>query len=187
MDLQSLANLAEIFGALLVIGGIILGVMEIRNYRTQRQEKAAMEIMRAFQSPDFTHAIQLVMEHEGDSRECCDPEVSPELLKAVMLISTTLESIGLMVYRRSVPFRLVQQLMGGTIQACWSVLSSYVSAVRVKAGRASLYEWFQWLAERLAEHPEYHDAEGAYVKYSDWRPERGSAVRSASNSNRDIK
>ncbi len=171
MDLESLANLAEIFGALLVIGGMVLGVIEIRNYRTQRQETAAMEIMRAFQSPEFTRAIQLVMEYEGDSRDCCDPEVSPELLKAVMLISTTLESIGLMVYRRSVPFSLVQQLMGGTIQACWSVLSSYVDRVRKNAGRDSLYEWFQWLAERLEAHPEYRDDEGAYVKYRDWKPE----------------
>ncbi len=183
MDLESLANLAEIFGAMLVIGGMVLGVIEIRNYRTQRQESAAMEIMRAFQSPEFTHAIQLVMEYEGDTRDCCDAEVSSELLKAVMLISTTLESIGLMVYRRSVPFRLVQQLMGGTIQACWSVLSSYVTGMRDKAGRASLYEWFQWLAERLDQYPEYLDAEGAYVKYQNWRPERQRNIRSSSSSN----
>ena len=172
MDIQMIANFAEIFSAVLVISGIILGVIEIKNYRVQRQETAAIEIMRAFQSPEFTRAIQLIMEYEGDCRDCCDETVSPELHKAVMLISTTLESIGLMVYRRSVPFRLVQQLMGGTIQACWSVLESYVTTVRENAGRPSLYEWFQWLAERLEEYPEYHSVEGAYTKYSDWKPER---------------
>lgn len=172
MDLETIANIAEIVGVILVIAGIAVGIIELKNYRAQRQETVAMQIMRAFQSPDFTHAIQLVMEYEGESSDCCDAKASPELFKAVMLIATTLESIGLMVYRRSVPFRLVQQLMGGTIQACWSVLNSYVDEVRKRAGRPSLYEWFQWLAEHLQEYPEYRDEVGAYEKYREWRPER---------------
>ncbi len=54
MDLQSVANIAEIFGALLVIIGVFFALFEIRHLRRQRRETAAMEIMRAFQSPDFT-------------------------------------------------------------------------------------------------------------------------------------
>jgi hypothetical protein len=34
-----------------------------------------------------------------------------------------------------------------------------------KLCRPSLHEWFQWLAERLDERPEYRDEEGAYSKY----------------------
>ena len=172
MDLQTLANVAEIFSAVLVVSGVIFGIIEIKNYREQRQETATMEIMRAFQSPEFTRAIQMVMDYEGECRECRENQISDELREAVMLIATTLESIGLMVYRRSVPFRLVQQLMGGTIQGCWSVLRPYVEQVREKTRRPSVYEWFQWLAERLSQYPEYRDEEGAYVKYCDWKPER---------------
>jgi hypothetical protein len=88
-----------------------------------------------------------------------------------MLVSTTLEAIGLMVYQRTVPFRLVQQLMGGTIQASWRVLQPHTEGLRKKLSRPSIHEWFQWLAERLTEHPEYRDEEGAYLKYCDWKPE----------------
>ena len=94
-----------------------------------------------------------------------------DLHDAAMLVSTTLEAIGLMVYQRIVPFRLVQQLMGGTIQASWRVLMPHTEGLREKLSRPSIHEWFQWLAERLTEHPEYRDEEGAYLKYHHWKPE----------------
>lgn len=171
MELETLANFAEIFSAVLVVSGVIFGILEVRHFREQRQETASMEIMRAFQSRDFTRAIHLVMVHEGQCRACDSEEIAPELKEAASLIATTLESIGLMVYRRTVPFRLVQKLMGGTIQACWWALEPYVNQVREQTGRPSVHEWFQWLAERFQEYPEYRDAEGAYNKYRDWRPE----------------
>jgi hypothetical protein len=58
VDLQSLANIAEIFGALLIIIGVLFALVEIRHLRRQRRETAAMEIMRAFQSPEFTRALR---------------------------------------------------------------------------------------------------------------------------------
>lgn len=172
MNLQNLANVAEIFGALLVVFGVVFGLIEIRHYRQQRQEAAAMEIMRAFQSYDFTKALRLVMEYEQECLQCHEETMPQNLLNAAMLVSTTLEAVGLMVYQRIVPFRLVQQLMGGTIQAHWRVLTAHTEWMREKLSRPSLHEWFQWLAERLDEYPEYRDEEGAYSKYNHWQPER---------------
>ena len=176
-DLQSVSNIAEIIGALLVITGVFFGLIEIRHYRQQRQETAAMEIMRSFQSPGFTSALRLVMDFEQQCRNCDDEAMPLELQDAAMLVSTTLESTGLMVYQRIVPFALVQQLMGGTIQASWRVLSPHTEWLRHKLGRPSIHEWFQWLAERLGEYPEYRDEEGAYSKYRNWKPEKGAASK----------
>jgi hypothetical protein len=175
LSLQTLANLAEIFSALLVITGVFFGVMEVRHYRHQRQESAAMEIIRTFQSRAFTSALRLVMDYEQECKRCGEKQIPQELEDAAMLVSTTMESVGLMVNQRIVPFRLVQQLMGGTIQAHWRVLRPHTEWLREKVGRPSVHEWFQWLAERLDEHPEYHDEEGAYTKYKDWKPEAGSS------------
>ena len=173
-DLQNVANMAEILGALLVVAGVIFALIEIRHFRQQRQEAAAMEIMRSFQSSEFTQGLRLVMDFEQVCRSC-DEEVMPENLQnAAVLVSTTLESTGLMVYQRIVPFSLVQQLMGGTIQASWRVLSPHTEMLRHKSNRPSVHEWFQWLAERLGEFPEYRDEEGAYSKYLNWKPEKGS-------------
>jgi hypothetical protein len=173
-DLQSAANIAEIFSALMVIAGVVFALIEIRHFRQQRQETAAMEIMRSFQSPGFTAALRLIMDYEQVCRNCDDEAMPLELQDAAMLVSTTLESTGLMVYQRIVPFGLVQQLMWGTIQASWRVLQPHTEWLRRKLCRPSIHEWFQWLAERLAEYPEYRDEEGAYSKYPHWKPERGA-------------
>lgn len=177
MSLQTLANVAEIFSAFLVITGVFFGVMEFRNYRRQRQESAAMEIIRTFQSQSFTSALRVVMDYEHECKQCSDETIPKELQDAAMLVSTTMETVGLMVNQRIVPFRLVQQMMGGTIQASWRVLTPHTNWLREKVGRPSVHEWFQWLAERLTEHPEYHDEEGAYSKYKDWQPEAGSSKK----------
>jgi len=177
VDLQSVANIAEILGALLVIIGIFFALVEIRHHRRQRRETAAMEIMRAFQSPVFTSALRLIMDFEQECRDCRDESISQELQDAAMLVSTTLESIGLMVYQRIVPFGLVQQLMGGTIQASWQVLRPHTEWLREKLCRPSIHEWFQWLSERMSEYPEYRDEEGAYSKYLHWKPEKGTGSK----------
>lgn len=177
MTLQTLANIAEIVGALLVITGVFFGLMEVRHYRQQRQEAASMEIMRAFQSHDFTRSLRLVMDYEQQCQRCGEETIPQELQDAAMLVSTTLEAVGLMVFQRIVPFRLIQQLMGGTIQASWRVLQPHTEWLREKLSRPSVHEWFQWLSERLDEHPEYQDEIGAYSKYGDWKPEAGSTKK----------
>jgi len=177
LSLQTLANLAEIISVLLVITGVFFGVMEVRHYRQQRQESASMEIIRNFQSSDFTGALRLVMDLEQECKKCRDESIPQNLQDAAMLVSTTMESVGLMVNQRIVAFRLVQQLMGGTIQASWRVLEPHTQMLREKLGRPSIHEWYQWLAERLNEHPEFNDGEGAYSKYKEWQPEAGSSKK----------
>jgi hypothetical protein len=182
MTLQTLANIAEIIGALLVITGVFFGLMEVRHYRQQRQETASMEIMRAFQSLDFNRALRLVMDYEHECQRCSEESLPQKLQDAAMVVSTTLEAVGLMVYQRIVPFRLVQQLMGGTIQASWRVLRPHTEWLREKLRRPSIHEWFQWLAERLDEHPEYLDEVGAYSKYGAWKPESSSNKQDGAHS-----
>jgi len=174
LNLQTLANIAEIFGAVMVITGVFFGLMEVRHYRQQRQESAAMEIMRVFQSHDFTIALRLVMDYEQECQKCREESIPQDLQDAAMLVSTTLEAVGLMAYQRIVPFRLVQHLMGGVVQASWRVLRTHTEWMREKLSRPSIHEWFQWLAERLDEYPEYMDEVGAYSKYKNWEPETNS-------------
>ena len=130
-----------------------------------------MEIMRSFQSVDFTRALRMIMDYEDECSRCNQENIPQELQDAAMLVSTTMEAVGLMVYQRIAPFQLVQQLMGGTIQASWRVLRTHSEWLREKLDRPSVHEWFQWLAERLDEHPEYLDEVGAYSKYRNWKPE----------------
>ena len=58
--LQTLANLAEILGGAAVVGGVIFAVWQIRQYREQRRDVAAIEIVRSLQSREFIEAFRLL-------------------------------------------------------------------------------------------------------------------------------
>ena len=61
-DLTTLANLAEIFGAVVVVGGLGFGVVQLHNYRQQRRETAAIELLRSFHNPEFSRALRVVLD-----------------------------------------------------------------------------------------------------------------------------
>ena len=86
MDLQLLANLAEIFGVVLVVAGVVFGLLEVRNYREQRQEVAAMEIMRTFQSPEFTRALRLIMDLENGAKRNFPYSIRPRPIGAATTV-----------------------------------------------------------------------------------------------------
>ncbi len=56
-DLSRLANMAEIIGAAVVIGGIFFAIVQMRQLRQQRRELAAIELFRFFGSPQFSRAL----------------------------------------------------------------------------------------------------------------------------------
>lgn len=55
-ELATLANMAEIFGVIIVIGGLFFAVLQMRQIRQQRREFAAIELFRFFGNPKFTEA-----------------------------------------------------------------------------------------------------------------------------------
>ena len=60
-DLTKLANIAEIVGALIVVGGLFFALMQMRQIRQQRRELAAIEMFRFFGNPDFTRAYKTIL------------------------------------------------------------------------------------------------------------------------------
>ena len=55
-ELATLANMAEILGVIIIIGGLFFAVLQMRQIRQQRRELAAIELFRFFGNPKFTEA-----------------------------------------------------------------------------------------------------------------------------------
>jgi len=90
--------------------------------------------------------------------------------KAAMLISLTLESVGVMVHQRMVSVDMVWELMGGVILSTWDKLDVWVEDIRREQEREKFDEWIQWLVAQLKRHERDMGAEPAYIRYKDWRP-----------------
>lgn len=170
-DLSRLANMAEILGALVVVGGLVFAVMQMRNFRQQRREMAAIELFRFFGDTDFNRAYECVLKLPDGLGADEFKARGPKLANNAMLICTTMENIGVMTHQRIVPFVVVDNLMGDSAVILWRKLEHWVIRMREEMGSPAAFEWFQWLAERL---DELHDPEKepAFVAHKSWRPAR---------------
>jgi hypothetical protein len=170
MELATLANIAEIFGAIVVIGGVIFAVAQLALFRRQRRETTAIELARSIQSPEFAHALQQVLSLPSGLSAAKLRQKGPEVEEAAMLVSLTFESVGIMVHRRVVPLKMVWELMGGVVLAAWERLEGWVMDVRQEHGREKFDEWIQWLCDQLDRYCVEGDDAPAFDRYRDWRP-----------------
>jgi hypothetical protein len=60
MDLQTLANVAQILGATAVVTAIFFGIAQIRQFHLQRRDSAAAELVRSFQDSEFSRSFRLI-------------------------------------------------------------------------------------------------------------------------------
>lgn len=172
-DLSTLADLAEIVGAAIVIGGVFFAVMQMRQIRQQRREMAAIELFRFFGSPQFSKAYHCVLNLPDGLSTAELREVEPEAENCAMLISTTMENIGVMVFHRIVPSIVVKDLMGTSAMILWTRLSHWIADMRQELDNPSAFEWFEWLA-RVLEELSNADSAPAYEKYRHWKPSRST-------------
>lgn len=168
-NLANVANVAEIVGALIVVGGLIFAVLQMRQTRQQRRELAAIELFRFFGNAKFTAAYKRILRLPiGQSAKDIQSS-DADLEEAAMLISATMESIGVMTFQRIVPFMVVYNLIGASCPALWHKLSPWVEMLREEQNEPAVFEWFHWLSDRL-EHCYPFDHDPAYVTHKEWLP-----------------
>jgi hypothetical protein len=161
--------LAALSGAA-VFAGFLFNGLQTRFAAEQRRQSAAAEIVHSFQGGAFIAAAQMMWElRPGMS----GPELraeGPGTIGAVHNVGVIYETLGVLVHRRIVPIDFVEDVMGGAILYMWTVAKGYVEAERVRQARPSVYEWWQWLAERLEERAPREKSVPAHEAFRDWKP-----------------
>jgi len=168
-ELSTLADFAEIFGAVVVLGGLGFGVVQFQHYRQQRRETAAIELLRSFQNPEFSRSLRAVLALPAGVGKSEMGDCGAERENCIWVVVLTFESIGVMVFRRIVPLRMVDELLGGVCVEAWRRLKNYTEESRIERKRDTMSEWFQWLAERLEELHARNGRPAAYDRYRHWR------------------
>ena len=168
MDLGTIANVAT---AAAVITGLFFGLAEIAHARREREERVAYEIVHAMLTPEWMRAV-FIVEALPDQLSAHDLEADQQKLEAARTVAVTLETLGYSVFRRIVPLRVADELLGGITRVGWRKIGPFIELQRNRSRNQKSMEWFQWLAERLEQ---YHPARtslaiGAHQAYRDWRP-----------------
>jgi hypothetical protein len=169
-NLAITANIAEIVGATIVVIGLFFAVLQMRQIREQRRELAAIELFRFYGNPSFTRAVNRML-HMPDGMTV--EEIRREgngFDEAAMLISSTMENIGVMTHQRIVPFTVVNHLIGASTIILWKKLEPWTAKFREETDNVYLFEWFQWLFVQLDQYDE-GDQRPAYEAYRTWIPQ----------------
>ena len=106
------------------------------------------------------------MEQPHHSTRVREGEALPKLTQV------RFETIGLLVFRGTIPLSLVGELIGGIAIDLWSKVEGWVTVVRKEQSREHFCEWFQWLAEQLHKIGR-HAQPPAFVQHRDWSPPCG--------------
>lgn len=172
MDLNDLANLAEIFGFFTIIGGAAFAFVQIRQSRTQRRDASAIAFIDSVQDGEFARAYLRVLQlpDEISVDELRQREAKYE--ESAIFLATNFETVGLMVYRDLVDFEVVRDLIGDAVVAIWKKLRRWTIEQRNLQSRETVFDWFEWLALQLEEDAAREGHRAVFVHRRKWRPRR---------------
>lgn len=77
-------------------------------------------------------------------------ERGSEYIEAAMIVTTSFEAMGLLVYKGVAPMDLVQDLAGGIISVMYRKLGRWQEDLRTEQDQPSWGEWFDWLGQHAS-------------------------------------
>ncbi len=171
---MDLTTAVDVLSGLAVIGGIAFAVIQLRQYQQSRRRELSLELLRAFQTPEFAKALRVVYGMpEGLSKSEIEDRAGEDM-HLVYALMTMWESLGILVFRGELPLTLVEDFFSGPITISWLKLRAYVEGEREEQGRDTIEEWFEWLADRLKDREQVAPPTPAQIEHKSWRPPRGS-------------
>lgn len=168
MTLADFADLVESIGIVAIVFGVAFGLIQLRQHRKQSRDAAIIELATSFEDRDFTEAYRLLSElDEGISAREFNA-LGDDYISALLRVGMKFETVGLLVYKGVVPFDAMKDLVGGAAIKIWRVVENWTLETRETQDHDLLFEWFQWLVERLQERGEGKRIP-AFQAYKDWQ------------------
>ena len=123
MDISTLANLIN---AIAGTAGVIFAAAQIHEFRRQRQRQSMYTLVQTFQGAEFAKALRRIIDLPDNlDREAIRAKVGPEGEDAIYFVTTTWETIGVLVFQKKLTLDLVDDFFSGPI---------IISAVALEAG-----------------------------------------------------
>ena len=167
---MSLDTLLQFIGSLAVTAAAVVGLFQLRQFRLSRARTSALELLHSFETPEFAKALLLAYSlPDGLSREEIISRLGDDF-HLVYALTTTWESLGILVYRGEIELDLVGDFFSGPIVISWSKLQNYFRTEREVMNRDTIGEWFEWLRDRLVDSESKIPPQPAYVEHRNWRP-----------------
>ena len=165
MSVEAIFQVIETIAVVIAVG---FAIVQVRQYRRDKHREAAMELLHAFQTPEFAKALCIVYEMPEGLSENEVRKFAGADFHLVYAMATTWESIGVLVCRGEIDLQLVDDFFSGPIRISWCRLEGFIKAERETNKRDTIFEWFQWLNERLGELESEAPPVPANIEHENW-------------------
>lgn len=158
--------------AIAVVVAVGFAILQVRQYRRDKYREAALELLHSFQTPAFAKALNIVYRMpDGLSKEEVE-QVAGDDFHLVYAMTTTWESLGVMVHRGEIDLQMIDDFFSGPIRISWRRLQGVFMAERAENKRETIGEWFEWLNDRLEAMESKSPPVPAHIAHKDWTPRR---------------
>lgn len=148
--------------------GVVFGLFQLRQLTIQREIQVGLELLRTFQVPrvaEAQHALHSLP--EGLTEEQLRNELGDQY-EAVMSMLAMLESLGPLVAQGHLPIEMYAEQYRRITVISWKKIRPYVENRR-RDGWPNLFEWVQWLAERMEDRSDLPCNKPAFERLADWK------------------
>ena len=167
-SLGTWANIAEIIGAGSIVTGLIVGWIQIRHLRRQQRDTVAINLTQTFYSRDLADALALLQPLPDGFSLAELRAKGADYEKAAITVTTSFETMGLLVYKRIAPPDLVLDLAGGIVSTMSKKLRRWQQDLREEQQQPSWGEWFEWLGDQAQKLQA--ESEPAHIRFKNWKP-----------------
>ena len=148
-----------------VVIGVVFGLIQLRQLRNQ-EVKEGIELLHT-----LPHMAEAAITLHGLPDDLNGSELRSKLgdkFGSVIDLLAILESLGPLVARGQVPIDSFAEYYRGVTVLSWRKVRRYVSEER-EVGWTNLFEWVQWLAERMEERGALPQNAPAFERFRDWK------------------
>jgi hypothetical protein len=148
--------------------GIVFGLFQLRQYHSARKRESALLLLNSSQTDEFLRGILTIWSIPDGLTKKEIEEAAGDEIGLVYLVLSTWENIGILVFRKEVTLDMVDDAYSGPLAISWHKLEPYVSGLREELQRETMFEWFQWLAERMRDREKSRSPVPAHIAYEEW-------------------
>ena len=163
---MELATLLNVFSTLALVGALIFAGLQVRSANRAREEQNAVKLIEAALSTVLSLPPSFFAELSTTTEDVTG--YSPDVIRSLEETGFRLEALGYLVYRRVLSLRSVEELMGGMIMLWWARIKPLAEHDRQTTQNPRMFEWVQWLAERVGERRTGTDPKPAFQAHADW-------------------
>jgi hypothetical protein len=167
MDINTLMGLIS---TIAIVAGLFFAGIQLRQLNKQRIREYALKLLDSFQTLEFQNAARIIFELPNGLTKKEIEERLGEKLNSILSMLGIFESLGVLIYRREIDIRLVEDFISGLILHTGWKLKNYLNEMREITSRQTYFEWFQWLFEQVEKRESKTPAIPSYIEFRDWKP-----------------